>query len=1002
MCHPRQNRASGNEGFALVLALSLMAFVLLLLVSMTLIIRVETQTASGSLDSLRAKEAARLALMIGLGDLQKHMGPDQRVTAKAEILGNGNYAAANRHWTGVWNTNEPNGTPIWLVSGRTPNPNNTGPDDLVVYSNEQSTDPAAQIVNAPSQLLSDSQNRKLTFAWWIADEGVKVNIGLPERLQPLDDGFFIEYDSDGLSPEEQNQILKQISPRRFRSEHFFGDDTRFVPTEIEDISNTSVLSDLETNAERLTRAYTLRDTEFLTGIDANELGGAFHHATTLSKSLLTNTENGGLKLDLSDRSLETTGSGFNVTPATRNFLWSGGPDINGQIDFRGIEEGVVDDLLPDDPVNTTPVIITEASLYFAISGQGKSSSTARAFLRFEGEMWSPYGFRHKFSGSSSSDTPELIIEFEDLPEISLSYFDKDIESFTNSTVLNFEDITPRFQIDFTETHKAGEIRKITGEWEVNASSNPQNFYYTDTWGWQVSDVSYNEDHRGVSFPTGDSINYTSPSSKVTMLVKNQDGDLLQRIENIPVGAINADFSFYESSPSSLSQTSAPVAFQFRMRDDLLDLEDWLSKQDLRNIVLDFSDADLLALYDINDVDGDDQMDADLPRLNPFENIDFFHGQQNNNFFRLYDVPAAPPITVGVFQHLQFKDKPSHAIGNVWGGDLNDVFDRFFISSIPRDTTEAFWKREEAKKPGTLPNPFIALESSTLPSMADLQLESSAQYLFSEGCFNFNSTSVEAWQALLLGNSIYDWTWYRNRGTSTETTERRLNLEFSYFRLPFSGHLRSEAFSKWEFPFELYEEETSTSDDYPFLDASEKELTFRSPDPALPLKDWRPAFSLGHRELTKPAALELATTIVQKLTQRGRPFYSFKEFINSGTMQDAIDETTINSIEPDEIYNDAETSKRLPRNSTAFLSQADLFSSLSPAMAPRSDTFRIRAFAKVEESTNQNLVAQTYCEAIVQRIPSRVDGDNKSLMNNSDGFGRNFKIIDIRWGNTSQF
>ena len=66
----------------LIAALSLMAFILVLLVSMTVLIRVETQTSSNTRSNLQAKEAARLALMMALGDLQKHVGPDQRVTAR--------------------------------------------------------------------------------------------------------------------------------------------------------------------------------------------------------------------------------------------------------------------------------------------------------------------------------------------------------------------------------------------------------------------------------------------------------------------------------------------------------------------------------------------------------------------------------------------------------------------------------------------------------------------------------------------------------------------------------------------------------------------------------------------------------------------------------------------------------------------------------------------------------------------------------------------------------
>ena len=1003
-------RRDHRSGFALVIALSLMAFVLLLILSMSLLVQVETSNAARSLDQLRANEAARLALMMALGDLQKHAGPDQRVTARAEILGDANVLPETRNWTGVWDASDTNNPPIWLVSGLSPNPNNLGTDPFILYKPELNATDPNDTVTVPSRKIDSASGDTIAYAWWISDEGTKVHVTLPERLNPLADEFFTEFASAGLPADEQNQILQQITPRRFRAEQFFGSDTAFVPGETEDIEDPAVSSRIAQANERLRKLHSASDPRILDGISESEWTNAFYHATGFSKAILTDTASGGLKIDLSNRSYDDTTGNFKINDTTRDFLWGSSPDANGQIGFNGMDVSDIDSLLPGDPVSTTPVLFTECSLYFAVSAEGSSTSkrsTARAFLRLEGEMWSPYGFRQLFEGSTSSDTPELLIEFVGLPDMTLRFYDKDNEAFTNSTVLNFDDISPSFEVDFTETHKSGEIRKIAGKWPVNASSGKSNFYYTSNWNWVVDDPSYNPTHRGVSYPDGDSINYQAADSDVTVLIKNQDGDILQRIENFPVGAISADFSFYESSPSSLSQTSAPIAFQFRMRDDVPDLEDWFTSKDPRAIAVDFTDADLLDLYDINDIDGDDQSDADLPLFNAFSNLDFFHGQINNNFFRLFDLPSAPPVSVGVFQHLQFKDTAPFAVGNIWGGDLNEVFDRFFISGVPRDTTSGFWTAQDARHPGSLPNPFLSIPEPGTISAAELVSEKTAQYFFQEGAFNFNSTSVEAWQAVIQGNTIYDWTWMRNRGTSSESSQKRLNLEATFFRLPFSGHLRSESFSKWEFPFELYEDEVSVADDYPFLESSEKELVFRNPDPANPIKDWRPAVSLGHRELDSAASQDLALKIVEKLKGRGRPFASFKELANSGLLQKAIDETSINTIDPNISYIKAPPSTptipsiRFPRNSTAFLSQADLLSALSPGMSARSDTFRIRSYASIQSPLAQTTVARAYCEAIVQRIPERLDNNDSLIMENAQGFGRRFKIIDIQWLDASQ-
>ena len=570
-----------------------MSFVLVLLLSIVLLVQVETTNASRSLDQLRAKEAARLALMIAVGELQKHVGPDQRVTARAEILGDANVYPETRYWTGVWDTTDPTAAPIWLVSGDVPDPKPTpkpvpnAPDSdhsTVYHAGANATDPN-QTVFAPHEDIDSADGTTTKYAWWVADEGTKVHIALPERTDPLADGFFTEYAAAGLPASEQNQILQQITPRRFRAEQFFGTDTNFVPDDTEDIRDPAILSGIQAANQLLRRLHGASNPNILSGIDATEWEDAFFHATSLSKAVIANTDAGGLKIDLSNRTYNDSLGNFKINDATRDFLWGSSPDANGQIGFKGMSETDLDDLMEGDPVSTTPVLVTECSLYFVVSGEGSSTakrSTARAFLRFEGEMWSPYGFRHLFEGASSSSTPELLIEFEGLPDITLRFYDKDTESFTNSTTLSFDDIGPSFDIDFTDSHKAGEIRKILGDWPINESSNKSSFYYTTSWSWGINDPSYNTNHRGISYPDGDSINYQAPASEVTILIKNRDGDILQRIENFPVGAISTDFSYYESSPSSLSQTSAPIAFHFRMRDDRPDLEDWFSMIDPRS------------------------------------------------------------------------------------------------------------------------------------------------------------------------------------------------------------------------------------------------------------------------------------------------------------------------------------------------------------------------------------------------------------------------------------
>jgi hypothetical protein len=71
-----------------------------------------------------AQANAHLALMLALGELQKEMGPDQRISAPGgQLLKEGDKSARN-HWTGVYESwpagSEMRPAPVfrrWLLSG---------------------------------------------------------------------------------------------------------------------------------------------------------------------------------------------------------------------------------------------------------------------------------------------------------------------------------------------------------------------------------------------------------------------------------------------------------------------------------------------------------------------------------------------------------------------------------------------------------------------------------------------------------------------------------------------------------------------------------------------------------------------------------------------------------------------------------------------------------------------------------------------------------------------
>jgi hypothetical protein len=221
----------GSRGFALVIALGLMAFIVLLLLSITTFVRVEAQSSAIAIAQLKARENARLAAMQALGNLQKSMGPDQRISFQAAIFD------ADPSSAGLQSVENP----LWLAAapsvspGAVSNPqqfaevnreyalgfntlNKLGSRSLPtssqiqwLVSQPQSFSPSAPIEQTASQIagsnnetiaiarrhstFTDAGGPPITnefvvevgivpvdesggFAWWVEDEGLKAQFNL--------------------------------------------------------------------------------------------------------------------------------------------------------------------------------------------------------------------------------------------------------------------------------------------------------------------------------------------------------------------------------------------------------------------------------------------------------------------------------------------------------------------------------------------------------------------------------------------------------------------------------------------------------------------------------------------------------------------------------------------------------------------------------------------------------------------------------------------------------
>ena len=405
---------------------------------------------------------------------------------------------------------------------------------------------------------------------------------------------------------------------------------------------------------------------------------------------------------------------------------------------------------------------------------------------------------------------------------------------------------------------------------------------------------------------------------------------------------------------------------------------------------------------------------------------------------------APLLGIGQLQHANLgwiAKMPGNAIGNSNGGNnvqtvdsisppvperlVNSVaagvgidtlydqawllnralWDHYFVSTVPHAGTGITTDTDTTAIPNPLPNPRHVRYNA--PQDADLRdADKAAASLLLEGGFNINSTSEQAWRAVLGGNN----------------------------RLGYDPTGASTGGSAWTGPV---------------LSRFSRPPTNDTSDP------WH-----GYKQLSEVQVARLASNIVAQIRKRG-PSISLADFINrrlgpvgaltaddprlKGPIQAAIDRTTsgaeaMNRTDsgPLSVFHDATTSpcyavqqnnttkefdpfvsgSNSPNSPTApygtsgagspqFLTQADVLATIGNKLSARSDTFTVRTYGEVYNPVTQSTAGRAWCEAVVQRLPEYVESKtatsgnspsdaSSTLTTTNQSFGRKYKIVSFRW------
>lgn len=293
----RQETGISGNGFALVATLTTLMLLAVVVLGMISLSTIELRNANLANHERHAKANARLALEHAIGQLQMAMGPDRRVSASSALVS----ADGQRHWTGVWDTQAPDGKPWvvrdpdtggltdrrlssgyqpeervmrWLVSGSA-GPTETGQDHVRLVGAGSVADPETMGVTVPAVAIA-THGQRGRMAWWTGDLGQRANLAAQATGDARVAGQAApEFIGNGppLSADVRNRLVSEAAVAMVAG------DPRWAKTH-------------------------------------------FHEFTVHSRGLLTNTRDGGIKQDLrvyfaSDGTIQPAGDSPGLTDTDR-------------------------------------------------------------------------------------------------------------------------------------------------------------------------------------------------------------------------------------------------------------------------------------------------------------------------------------------------------------------------------------------------------------------------------------------------------------------------------------------------------------------------------------------------------------------------------------------------------------------------------------------------------------------------------------------------------------
>jgi type II secretory pathway pseudopilin PulG len=364
------------------------------------------------------------------------------------------------------------------------------------------------------------------------------------------------------------------------------------------------------------------------------------------------------------------------------------------------------------------------------------------------------------------------------------------------------------------------------------------------------------------------------------------------------------------------------------------------------------------------------------------------------------ISATPLIDHSVLANHALYDRFYFSTFATRGSEKPDaVFEKFMNDTTPLPSQAFLPYRPNGQSTS---DAKAALFSSGKPK--DNSYKTAAEYQLLQNPFNVNSTSVQAWKAVLaaMNKSEVATLWAKNAVLEAKVSPRVPILGMSLLN---GGRIGGPAVGA-----KIDDAKTN---------------------------EWN-----GYRDLSDVQLTRLATEIVKQIHQRG-PFLSMSEFVNrqigpisdlslSGALEKAIADSEINKdflsgsvteLKEEHFTNAALYNYKTPKatignpaaGAPGWVSQGDLLRILEPAAMVRSDTFVIRVYGEAKDGSGNPVKA--YAEAVVQRVPEYVDPIDRPSLNAYDQttpsniissasiinktFGRRINVVSFRWLTNSE-